>query len=736
VERLLACDEATSSRGNLLDSPLLRRPDASARGNIPGFGLPAAPGEVGTLGPYRIIKPLGEGGMGTVYVAIDTRLDRRLALKVMLPQFAADPAARERFLREARAAAQVAHDNVITVYEADERDGVPYIAMQLLDGCTLDELLRETGAPPPLPEILGIAAQAADGLAAAHAIGLVHRDVKPSNLWLQAPGGRVKVLDFGLAKPLDARVAVTLTGAVIGTPAYMSPEQARGERLDHRTDLFSLGAVLYRLCGARLPFEGPTTMSVLMALGTEDPPPLRELNPDVPEPLAALIHQMLAKKREARPSSVAEVATRLRAIAKGVPLVAAARRKARPSRRQLAAAAAAVLLVACGGGAIVITRKGRSRSVTTTTKKTTVAPTSASSSATMTPSLALDADRDAAAWVISLGGTVRINGGGGDITKGTDLPDDRFAITGVTLRDNKAVTDAALSHLRSAAELTYLNLNGTAISDTGLAHLADCRKLQELWLRENRTITGDGFAHLEKLQALHDLHLGGTGVDNAALEHVVKLKGLSRLFVQATKVDDDGLPRLRELPALTHIDLFATPVTDAGVPHLLKCRGLTVLHLGATRVGDDGVAQLKDFPALTDLTLIYTPITDAALEHLKECRALTALKVGNTSLTNRGVSHLRTLTRLTLLAFENTAVTDEGVAQLTGLRQLESLNLHDTGVTDAALDHLATLKGLTLLDVRKTRMTSRGLAKFHAAVPGCSIQHDGGTIEPTGPAAG
>ena len=272
----------------------------------PGFGPPAAPNEVGRLGPYRIVKELGRGGMGAVYAALDTRLDRRLALKVMLPRYAADPAAKARFLREARAAARVKHDNVVTVYEADERDGVPYIAMEFLEGYPLDEYLRKKGCPT-ISQVVRIAAEAAAGLAAAHNLGLVHRDIKPANLWLEAPHGRVKVLDFGLARPVDAEAEVTRSGAVVGTPAYMSPEQARGERVDHRTDLFSVGAVLYRLCTGRLPFEGPTVMAVLMALGTLEPQPVRELNPAVPASLAALIHQLLAKKADDRPQSGAEV---------------------------------------------------------------------------------------------------------------------------------------------------------------------------------------------------------------------------------------------------------------------------------------------------------------------------------------------------------------------------------------------------------------------------------------------
>jgi serine/threonine protein kinase len=277
----------------------------------PWLGVPAV-GAVDTFGPYRVLKELGTGGMGAVYLAVDTRLSRRLALKVMLPELATNREARERFLREAKSAAKVTHDNVVTVYEADERDGVPYIAMQLLQGYPLDQFLKTKG--PPLAHVVRIARETALGLAAAHDLGLVHRDIKPANLWLEAPNGRVKVLDFGLAKPVGTDTELTASGAVQGTPAFMSPEQARGLRVDHRTDLWSLGAVLYRLCTGRNPFAGPSVTAVLVALGTEEPTPVRELNPNVPEVLAELIHQLLAKQPEDRPQTAADVAERLGAI--------------------------------------------------------------------------------------------------------------------------------------------------------------------------------------------------------------------------------------------------------------------------------------------------------------------------------------------------------------------------------------------------------------------------------------
>ncbi len=305
----------------------VRDPHASASGDrdetaiapspggapVPGFGPPAAAGEVGTLGPYRILKELGKGGMGAVYLALDTRLERQLALKVMLPEFAADREAKARFLREARAVAQISHDNVVTVFEADERDGVPYIAMQFLKGYPLDQFLKAKGTPS-LPNVIRIARETALGLAAAHQLGLVHRDIKPANLWLESPNGRVKVLDFGLAKPIGSASELTKSGTMVGTPAYMSPEQARGLKVDHRSDLYSLGAVLYRLCAGRNPFAGDHAMAVLAAVLTDEPTPVRALNPNVPEALARLIHELLAKTPDARPQTGNDVARRLRGI--------------------------------------------------------------------------------------------------------------------------------------------------------------------------------------------------------------------------------------------------------------------------------------------------------------------------------------------------------------------------------------------------------------------------------------
>jgi serine/threonine protein kinase len=272
-------------------------------------------GDLGRLDRYRVLKQLGKGGMGAVYLGFDERLRRKVALKVMLPDSAEDPQSKDRFLREARAAAQIAHDNVIAIHEADEADGIPFIAMQYLQGYPLDEYLAKKGRPS-FAQIVRIGREIALGLAAAHRLGIVHRDIKPGNIWLEAPNGRVKILDFGLARPAkSADGELTKSGAVVGTPAYMAPEQARGKPVDRRADLFSLGALLYRLVTDRLPFDGPDVMAILTALAVEEPLPVAEWNPATPPALAKLIHELLAKKPADRPQTADEVAARMHAIA-------------------------------------------------------------------------------------------------------------------------------------------------------------------------------------------------------------------------------------------------------------------------------------------------------------------------------------------------------------------------------------------------------------------------------------
>jgi serine/threonine protein kinase len=267
------------------------------------------PDLLGTLGGYQVEEVIGRGGMGIVLKAFEPALHRPVAIKVLAPALAGSATARRRFTREARAAAAVCHEHVVAVHGVHEADGLPYLVMQYVAGESLQARLDRTG-PLEVTENVRIGLLAASGLAAAHAQGLVHRDVKPANILLEGGLARVKITDFGLARTADD-VGVTRAGVVAGTPEYMAPEQARGEPVDHRADLFSLGSVLYALCTGRPPFRGGTALAVLRQVSEQEPTPIRSLNPDIPAWLEMFVSRLLAKAPAERLQSAAEVAALL-----------------------------------------------------------------------------------------------------------------------------------------------------------------------------------------------------------------------------------------------------------------------------------------------------------------------------------------------------------------------------------------------------------------------------------------
>jgi Tol biopolymer transport system component len=318
------------------------------------------------LGPYEIVAPIGAGGMGEVYRARDERIGRDVAVKVLPAEFAADSDRLSRFELEARAAGQLNHPNILTVFDVGTHEGAPYIVTELLEGETLRERLRSGG--PPNRKAVEIAVQIAHGLAAAHEKGIVHRDLKPENLFVTTDG-HVKILDFGLAKlrpgarltgrePAPTVVGGTEPGFVMGTVAYMSPEQVRGEGVDHRSDIFSLGVVLYEMLSGAKAFHRDSAVETMNAILKEEPPELTTLDPKAPAGLARVVQHCLEKHPGDRFQSARDLAFDLQALTAPSGSIGA-RAVALPERKRrirLVAAGAALLFIAFVAGAFFVGR--------------------------------------------------------------------------------------------------------------------------------------------------------------------------------------------------------------------------------------------------------------------------------------------------------------------------------------------------------------------------------------------
>jgi len=303
----LSPDSASGSQSKHVPRSIADAPDCQTLTFLAPSDNPAM---LGRLGEFEVLEFIGRGGMGLVLKGYDHELNRFVAIKVLRPHYAEHAAARQRFSREAQAAAAVVHPHVVAIHAVDSAHQPPYFVMSYVPGESLQQRLDRAG-PLDIAEVLRISQQVAEGLAAAHGQGLIHRDIKPANILLERNVERVLLTDFGLARAVDD-ASLTQSGVITGTPQYMSPEQARGESLDPRTDLFSLGSVMYAMLAGHPPFRADSAYAVLRRINEDIPRPLREINPNVPDWLEAFVNCLLKKRPEDRWQSAKQVADLLK----------------------------------------------------------------------------------------------------------------------------------------------------------------------------------------------------------------------------------------------------------------------------------------------------------------------------------------------------------------------------------------------------------------------------------------
>jgi len=622
------------------------------------------------LGHYLLLEPIGTGGMGQVYKAYEPALERLVAVKILRAELMGNSNLIRRFHSEAAAAARLAHRNIVSVYFSGEDRGFVYYAMELIQGETL--ALNLTGhARLPVAESLHVVEQVLAALDAAHTEGLVHRDIKPRNILIESATGRAVVADFGLVKYLNRPGDLTSTGMVLGTVEYISPEQGLGQAIDCRSDLYSVGVVMFRLLSGRLPFKADHPSALIYQHVHTPPPALNRIAPDVPPPLCAIVDRLMRKSPDERYRTAREVLHDLnqfragrpdlkitvsfkgsntdRSIDAGSPSenlsdshtahwteseselgpyeAPPALRNTAPSfvrglrnRPKLIAGSIVVLAI---GAAVGILLNPAFRPRSPATGLTGPAPeTSAGAGAPevtvpgpeIGPATRVEPDKAnerATQWLLRLGGVgqIAVDQVTREVAAATDVPAAPFRLLEINLKGNANVNDEELASLPSLPDLKELNLALTKVTDMGVRALPEFPRLQTLYLSQ----TNAGDAALESLRRYGDIHilnLDGTRITDEGLGKVALLVRIEILSMVNTSVTDAGLKELRHFPKLMMLGLNGTQVGDAGMQHVKHLSTLTHLHLSRTKLTDAGLMSLHGLKMLSQLEIRDTQVTD------------------------------------------------------------------------------------------------------------------------------
>jgi len=620
------------------------------------------PGGSLTLGNYIILDHLGQGGMGTVFRAEHRQMKRQVALKVVRKDRLTSPNAALRFQREVETIAKLDHPNIVTAFDADEVEGVCFLAMQYVEGRNLSAVVRQ-GGPLSVAQAADCVLQAARGLAYAHQQGIIHRDVKPSNLLLDRHGA-VKLLDLGLAALAvhDADHPETLTGGdlLVGTIDYISPEQAKSPKLaDERSDIYSLGLTLWYLLTGRVAYDDESQVEKLLAHRERPLPSLVETRPEVPTALDSIFRRMAAKHPSDRYATMNEVAAALESfqlahgetrllLADNPDLRAGARSQSAATQTakspavlpgkttRFTSGALAWGLLALALVAFVVWRWEVRRGRATRAADRTAGPAAAQPPASEKtppekvpqpqppapvppaippapvplPPLPADLQRYVAEMVIKAGGSIGwATREYGNAARLEEIPAEPFVVRSITASGAKEITDESVLAFGQLPYLNELDLADTGVGNQGLRGLSGLESLDSLTL--NRTaVTDDGIRWLTANRDLCRLALQGTQVGDASLKEIRKLPRLRELFLGQTAITDGGLKELAGHRGIVWLSLVSNKsLTGKGAAELKFLPSLQILDLAGTSVDDAGALALAQFPQLTFVNLSSTQVT-------------------------------------------------------------------------------------------------------------------------------
>ncbi|MBS1954529.1 MAG: protein kinase [Cyanobacteria bacterium SZAS-4] len=717
---------------------------------------------------YEFLGTIGTGGMSVIYKARQLMLDKTVAIK-MLHSHLLNENSIMRFQREAKAASSMKHPNVIAVHDFGiSKLGQPYMVMDFIDGKTLAELLSERGALP-LPEAMDIFLAVCGALEHAHQNNLLHRDLKPSNIMLRETedGYDVFLVDFGIAKVIDAESGgiaqqLTQTGEVMGSPLYMSPEQCMGKKVDQRSDIYSLGCILYEAVVGVPPHRGETMLETIFKHLNEAAVALHDVRTDItfPDAFEDLVMRLLATHPDDRIQTISEVRQSLLAIQAGALRRSGLAKAGVPLKLNIskpnAIFATGALLATAGLVALVF----------------------AINDLNVAQRLKAAADKQI---ISAADGKESKEQPASEPTKSVDeiIGDPSVhnlaqlsTSTGSVNLENSRVSDSALYALGRLPRLKSLNLNYTDVSDRAIKPILKLKSLTTLALKRTNVTTA-GIAQLVALTDLRDLDLDGTATSDDALQALSKMPNLTSLKLRNTKISDKGLEYLQNSKNLKSLSLSGSDITNKGLTYIAKLP-LTNLNLWDTKVSAGGIENLKDCKKLEYLCIsraplserdlkaienlnnlvevqLYNmhsfkdadlkyfthhkflrkfyvqncPITDAAAPYLDQMPQLTGLTLNATKITGRLFARTTKLENLAYLWIQMNPLTDSDMKYLTGLKNLHDLYIDSSLVSDAGLRELDDLPHLNRLSANYCKnISTRGIAAFYRTHPFGNFETD------------